>query len=484
MKKLFFLPLLLTATMVFADVRVEDFTIKSGGTTGTYVTTETSRECSQATWTFFSGGLRTDVGNFNSCAAVVRAKKASETITPYFVSDSISDGIDSLWFTWNSNGNETAGTWNVKIYINNDSVGCISEQGNAKDATPSRKFHVGNLKKTGKFVIKVINESAYTGDGTGNTMRFVFDDLSWNTYTPGEKNNPQLAFASKSLIKYENEAAFTNELTNNSDATPIYDSSEPSVATVDQNGQVTIIGVGYTTITASVEETENYKAGSVSYELRVVSEKWKKESFSKAKTTSSYAAEEETAVGDAATWKCLLGGINTNENFAPYVAMLRAPRTNESKSAYIESDSIEGGIAYLNLEWNMIGNEANVKNWDIRFLINSNEVKRITNEAGDVLEGITGRQTDMTALEIPNINIGGKFVIRIENHSIIKDDVTYTSGNMGRFVIDNLEWEGYEGTPSTIDNTNVQREIRKEMINGQLIINIDGVRYNMQGQQL
>ena len=41
-----------------------------------------------------------------------------------------------------------------------------------------------------------------------------------------------------------------------------------------------------------------------------------------------------------------------------------------------------------------------------------------------------------------------------------------------------------EGTPSAIENTEAQREIRKEFINGQLVISIDGVRYNMQGQAL
>lgn len=126
MKKFFLFALLCAATSLFAEIKVEDFTIKNGGTTSTYVTSLTSRECTQATWSFISGGLRTDVGNFSTCAAVIRAKKNGEEIYPYFESSTISGGIDSLWMTWNSNGNES-GTWNIKVYINNVLIGSMTE---------------------------------------------------------------------------------------------------------------------------------------------------------------------------------------------------------------------------------------------------------------------------------------------------------------------------------------------------------------------
>jgi len=49
----------------------------------------------------------------------------------------------------------------------------------------------------------------------------------------------------------------------------IYSSSNTDVATVDENGNVTPVSVGTTTITASAEATDSYAAGSASYVLHV-----------------------------------------------------------------------------------------------------------------------------------------------------------------------------------------------------------------------
>ena len=49
-----------------------------------------------------------------------------------------------------------------------------------------------------------------------------------------------------------------------------FESSAPSVATVDNNGNVTIVAAGETTITASSAETDDYLAGTASYTLTVI----------------------------------------------------------------------------------------------------------------------------------------------------------------------------------------------------------------------
>lgn len=51
--------------------------------------------------------------------------------------------------------------------------------------------------------------------------------------------------------------------------TVTYTSSNPAVATVDSDGKVTIVGAGTTTITASAEDTQNYKGAKASYTLTV-----------------------------------------------------------------------------------------------------------------------------------------------------------------------------------------------------------------------
>ena len=170
----------------------------------------------------------------------------------------------------------------------------------------------------------------------------------------------------------------------------------------------------------------------------------------------------------------------TDNNYIPMFgdtkyALFRAPRQGEEKVSYIESASIAGGIEYLTFQVNPTAGEGSTT-WDIRVFVNGVQV-------GENYSAIpTAPQADWTTITIPNIKVAGSFVLRFENHSTLSG--TYTSGNKGRLAIDNIEWVGYEGAPSAIDNTNVQREIRKEMINGQLVISINGVRYNMQGQKL
>ena len=60
-----------------------------------------------------------------------------------------------------------------------------------------------------------------------------------------------------------------NELTNKGDGAVNYQSSDNSVVTVNEKGEVTVVGVGETTITATAAETTNYKVGTASYKLTV-----------------------------------------------------------------------------------------------------------------------------------------------------------------------------------------------------------------------
>ena len=61
-------------------------------------------------------------------------------------------------------------------------------------------------------------------------------------------------------------------LTNTNDVTVTYSSSNGNAATIDPaTGDITLVAVGSTTITASFEGNENYKANSVSYTLTVIS---------------------------------------------------------------------------------------------------------------------------------------------------------------------------------------------------------------------
>jgi len=446
MRKFFLLSLLFAATSLFAEVKVETFDTKDGTTTNTYVTTETTKECQQASWTFLSGGILKNLGNMgnDNFAAVIRAKKSTEEVYPYIESSTIDGGIDSLWFTWNSNGNETGGTWNVKIYVNDTQVGAITGEGGPKASAPFNKYGVGNLNITGEFTIKFVNESPY--DGTGNSMRFVFDDLSWTTKAaPGEKQKPDFAFEESALLKMIDAEGFVNTLTNTSDATPVFESSNPEVATVDQDGLVTIVGLGNAVISASIEETETFKAAEASYSLRVVPLNFNMETFDGAANITSGSSVYLTAVtpcppseATGIVWTTWLGSVRDGLGSWPaanIAAAIRAIKGEETEFGYLISDSIEGGIDALAFDWNSNGDESGRQNpWDIRIYINDEMVGSITDECK--AKQSTGNEFRFL---VENLKIDGKFVIKIENHNTAD-----ANSNHYRFVLDNLEWYSYE----------------------------------------
>ena len=99
--------------------------------------------------------------------------------------------------------------------------------------------------------------------GDGQT---VTKDVS---VTQAGKENAGLSYATTSVTKFEGDANFTNTLTNPHSLAVTYSSSEVSVATVDENGEVTILSKGTTTITASYLGDDIYLAGSASYTLVV-----------------------------------------------------------------------------------------------------------------------------------------------------------------------------------------------------------------------
>ena len=84
-----------------------------------------------------------------------------------------------------------------------------------------------------------------------------------------EQAKPELSFGKSAESKTYIDEPFTNPLTHKGDGKVTYTSSEESVATVDKDGKVTIVGVGETTITATVPATTNYEADKASYTLKV-----------------------------------------------------------------------------------------------------------------------------------------------------------------------------------------------------------------------
>ena len=84
-----------------------------------------------------------------------------------------------------------------------------------------------------------------------------------------EEADPKLSFEKPTVTTSYGTNPANNTLTNKGDGVVTYQSSDNSVATVNEKGEVTVVGVGETTITATAAETKNYKLGTASYTLTV-----------------------------------------------------------------------------------------------------------------------------------------------------------------------------------------------------------------------
>ncbi|MCC8044920.1 MAG: CAP domain-containing protein, partial [Clostridiales bacterium] len=113
-----------------------------------------------------------------------------------------------------------------------------------------------------------------------------------------------LAYETTEVTKTEGDAAFTNALTLTTVyGTITYTSSDSSVASVDENGQVTVVGAGTATITASVSGSDSYTAATASYTLTVSAEtEAPVEEETKTESETNAATEAETETESEATY--------------------------------------------------------------------------------------------------------------------------------------------------------------------------------------
>ena len=112
----------------------------------------------------------------------------------------------------------------------------------------------------GEYTLK-----AEVSGGTNYNDKEVTTDFNITTAAGG------ISYGTAEVNKSFGDEAFTIELTIMGDGTVTYSSDNEEVATVDEEGQVTIVGVGTANITATVEDSDNftYETKSASYQLTV-----------------------------------------------------------------------------------------------------------------------------------------------------------------------------------------------------------------------
>ncbi len=141
----------------------------------------------------------------------------------------------------------------------------------------SSNTSVATVASDGAITLKGAGETTITASSsieTVSAVNYCADEATY-TITVAPSTAAGLSYSSTSVEKDYGASNFTNTLTNSNSLTGVtYESSVTTVATVDEEtGEVTIVGPGTTTITASSEQQKVsstcYAAGEASYTLTV-----------------------------------------------------------------------------------------------------------------------------------------------------------------------------------------------------------------------
>ena len=196
-------------------------------------------------------------------------------------------------------------------------------------ATVDASTGLVHIEKPGTATI-----TATVGDGRNHT----YASPTTATYDlTVDKADGSIAFAQAAVASTYGDAAFTNELSKVGDGTVTYDSSNALVATVNNSsGQVTIIGVGSATITATVAEGTYYaySPNTATYTLEV----------EKAVGTISYAETTVNKTQGAAAFTNAL--TKTGDGVVTYASSKASVATVNTSTGEV---TLAGGLGYTTI---------------------------------------------------------------------------------------------------------------------------------------
>lgn len=149
-----------------------------------------------------------------------------------------------------------------------------------------------------------------------------------------------LAYAIAEIEKNVGDAAFTNPLTNPNNLNITYNSSAENVATVSTNGEVTIVGIGTTTITVSFAGDAVYLAGEASYTLKV-----NDPSLTKVTFDATVDKGESPLSKSNITLSCSNGVLNNESEYRLYKSSTTTFACSAGNIAMIEFIGVSGNPA-------------------------------------------------------------------------------------------------------------------------------------------
>lgn len=164
----------------------------------------------------------------------------------------------------------TNSTYTVTLVFNNTAQGKTYGENNTLP-TNTVDIWINGIKASTQYTAGVSSLAVNALRLYVETASFEVDDIALYNTLPATSSctTPTHSFATASVSKLTTDAAFTNAFTSQNTSTKVWSSSNTAVATVDANGEVTIVGAGSTNIQVTQVADATYCAVSASYALTV-----------------------------------------------------------------------------------------------------------------------------------------------------------------------------------------------------------------------
>lgn len=184
----------------------------------------------------------------------------------------ISPDASIIWeITTTANGMSinNNGTYVVGVNSNNASLSSNFEEKTCEwnFSVEKDNFRATNVQYNNRF-LQYNSSSKWFACYQSNSNQ---KDLTLYKLEETGKSNPELTFSgiTGDITKMLADGSYSSKATTKSDATIVYSSSNQEVATIDQQGLVTLLAGGTTVIKAEVKETSTYKSEVIQYTLTV-----------------------------------------------------------------------------------------------------------------------------------------------------------------------------------------------------------------------
>lgn len=320
---------------------------------------------------------------------------------------------------------------NVNEYIKIDDV--TYNDGNITYAGQNREDVTYTYKVVNHFNVALEDGNHYNIKGVvtryNNTIEF------YPTAATLAKQAPELSFSPASVSVYEGVQDFPEpELTAPEGVTvQSYTSNNPAVITVDNEGTVSIVGVGTAVITATTAENEYYLSGTATYDVEIKAKEAAGLSFDKPSVNATFGdqnVEEPTLTypaGLTVTYSCVPDTVATVDPATGEVAIVGAGTATVTATTEGDESHNGGSVSYtlvvakanatMSFSPNSVTivegqaftaptltNEANLA---VTYESSNNNVATVDNNGNVTIVGVG--ETTITATGAPNDNYNGTY---------------------------------------------------------------------------